>query len=288
MNTNRDLTNITGYIYKITAPNGAVYIGQTINIKDRKYKYKKDYFKKQTKLWNSCQKYNWQPIDSFEIIEECICGKDKIFLNEREIYWIKFFNSICEGLNCTEGGKGQLGRIWTDEQKLKQSQLINEMYERGEIPLNPRKGHNLSEEHKEKIINSLKEFHNNNEHWNTGTILSEETKQKIVESTSGEKNHFYGKKHTEESLEKMKKAQLGKKQSEETKAKRSESLKKFYEDKEDFVPGFAGKKHSEETKAKMRETRKKQVITEEHRKNMSEAAKRRWEIKISYNNTILN
>jgi hypothetical protein len=77
----------------------------------------------------------------------------------------------------------------------------------------------------------------------------------------------------------MKKAQLGKKQSEETKVKRSESLKKFYEDKEDFVPGFAGKKHSEETKAKMRETRKKQVITEEHRKNMSEAAKRRWEIK---------
>jgi group I intron endonuclease len=275
----RDLTNITGYIYKITAPNGAVYIGQTINLKSRKHDYKACEFKRQSKLWNSCQKYNWNPADTFEVIDECLCGEDKIYLNDREIYWIIYHDSFKNGLNCTEGGKGQLGRIWTDEQKLKQSQLINEMYERGDIPLNPQRGHNLSEEHKEKIINYLKEFHKNNEHWNTGTILSEETKQKIVESTSGEKNHFYGKKHTEESKKKMKEAQLGKKQSEETKSKRSESLKKFYEDKEDFVPGFAGKKHSEETKAKMRESRKKQVITEEHRKKMSEAAKRRHQNK---------
>ena len=50
MNTNRDLTNITGYIYKITSPLGDVYIGQTISIKDRKYSYKKGDFKKQTHL----------------------------------------------------------------------------------------------------------------------------------------------------------------------------------------------------------------------------------------------
>ena len=73
----------------------------------------------------------------------------------------------------------------------------------------------------------------------------------------------------------MIKANIGKKQSEETKSKRSGSLKKFYENKEDFISGFTGKKHTEETKAKMREARKKQVITEEHRKKMSESALKR-------------
>ena len=29
----RDLTNVKGYIYKITSPNGKIYIGQTINKK---------------------------------------------------------------------------------------------------------------------------------------------------------------------------------------------------------------------------------------------------------------
>ncbi len=32
----KDLTNIIGYIYKITAPNGAVYVGQTLCVKKRK------------------------------------------------------------------------------------------------------------------------------------------------------------------------------------------------------------------------------------------------------------
>ena len=64
MNSNRDLTNITGYIYKITAPNGAVYIGQTISYRKRKYQYNKGKFTRQTKLWNSCQKYCWNPADS--------------------------------------------------------------------------------------------------------------------------------------------------------------------------------------------------------------------------------
>ena len=57
----RDLTNITGYIYKITAPSGAVYIGQTINTRKRKSDYNCGSFKKQTQLWNNCQKYNWNP-----------------------------------------------------------------------------------------------------------------------------------------------------------------------------------------------------------------------------------
>lgn len=71
----KDLTNETGYIYKITSPLGDVYIGQTVCVKKRKYQYKKKAFTKQTKLWNSCQKYNWNPSETFEVIEESIIIK---------------------------------------------------------------------------------------------------------------------------------------------------------------------------------------------------------------------
>jgi group I intron endonuclease len=105
----KDLTNVTGFIYKLTSPNGKIYIGQTINKKQRKYHYNTLKFKQQTKLWNNSQYYNWNPSDTFEIIEECLCGKNKVFLNEREKYWILFYNSFKNGLNCNEGGKGNTG-----------------------------------------------------------------------------------------------------------------------------------------------------------------------------------
>lgn len=44
----------------------------------------------------------------------------------------------------------------------------------------------------------------------SGTILSEETKQKMSESRKGHKNHFYGRKHSAESIEKMKISLQGK------------------------------------------------------------------------------
>lgn len=34
MNTNRDLTTVKGYIYKITSPLGDVYIDQIVSLKD--------------------------------------------------------------------------------------------------------------------------------------------------------------------------------------------------------------------------------------------------------------
>ena len=120
----RDLTYIKGYIYKVTSPNGKVYIGQSINLYSRKIQYKALNFKKQTKLWNNCQKYNWNPIDCLEVIDECYCGPDKCILNLREIYWIHEYDSFKNGLNCSEGGKGNLGRIWTDKMREKSSMAL--------------------------------------------------------------------------------------------------------------------------------------------------------------------
>lgn len=118
---NRDLTNIKGFIYKITSPNGKIYIGQTINFRNRKYYYKSGNFKKQTKLWNNVLFYNWSPIDKIEIIEECLCGQNKKYLNEREIFWISYYDSFRNGLNCNEGGEGNLGYSLSDEAKEKMS-----------------------------------------------------------------------------------------------------------------------------------------------------------------------
>lgn len=117
----RNLTNVIGYIYKIVSPNGKIYIGQTINKKQRKYHYNSGCYKEQIKLWNNVQCYNWNPASTFEIIEECECGLDKINLNEREKFWINYFDSFKNGLNCNEGGHGNLGHKASDETKLKMS-----------------------------------------------------------------------------------------------------------------------------------------------------------------------
>lgn len=118
---NRDLTNIKGYIYKIISPNNKIYIGQTLNFKNRKYYYKSGDFKKQVKLYNNVNYYKWSPIDTIEIIEECLCGENKEILNEREIFWISYYDSFKNGLNCNEGGSGNIGYEFSEETLKKMS-----------------------------------------------------------------------------------------------------------------------------------------------------------------------
>jgi hypothetical protein len=105
-----------------------------------------------------------------------------------------------------------------------------------------------------------------------GQKRTEETKKKISDSRLGDKHwfhgvvgeesHWYGRKHTEESINKMRAAKLGKKQSEETKAKRRVSS--LGENN-----GFFGKKHSEETKALIRLKRCGIAISDQHRERVS-------------------
>lgn len=75
-------------IYKITNPKGKVYIGQSINIENRKERYEKyiKYMFSQPKIYNSIQKYGWGK-HKFEVIEECSMEQ----LNERETYWKQYY-----------------------------------------------------------------------------------------------------------------------------------------------------------------------------------------------------
>lgn len=109
-----------GYIYKITNNvNGKIYIGQTRVTEPQRW---------QQHVWHA---YNNSDNDSLllcrairkygkenftrTIVEEC----DNWFLNEREKYWIKYFDSTNHniGYNVAEGGEGHFK--YSDEEILK-------------------------------------------------------------------------------------------------------------------------------------------------------------------------
>lgn len=88
-------------IYKITNKiNGKIYVGQSGNIKLR-WKNHKNHKKTKNLI---CLAFNKYGIENFEfkVIEECSIEK----LNEREIYWIKYYDSFNfeKGYNMTPGG----------------------------------------------------------------------------------------------------------------------------------------------------------------------------------------
>src|SRR2546423_15127104 len=92
-------------IYKITSPSGKIYIGQSINIMARMYRYKEGHCKEQTALHRSIKKYGWGN-HIFEIIHECVREK----LNELEKYYIQLFQTFNSknGLNLQNGGNASI------------------------------------------------------------------------------------------------------------------------------------------------------------------------------------
>ena len=87
------------FIYKITNNiNGKVYIGQTNNPKRRFQEHKNKGYGEAKILYYAFDKYGIENF-SFETIEEV-----KNY-NEREKYWIKYYDSFENGYNLTEGGE---------------------------------------------------------------------------------------------------------------------------------------------------------------------------------------
>jgi len=105
-------------IYKIINPKGKIYIGKSKNIENRWNDYIKiQRCSQQRKLYYSLKKYGSEN-HIFEIIEKCLIEE----CNNKEKYWIKFYNSVEIGLNLTEGGDG--GTISKESQELRR---INHM-----------------------------------------------------------------------------------------------------------------------------------------------------------------
>ena len=92
-----------GSIYKITNDiNDKIYIGQTIN--DINYRFRSHI--NEAKQCNYQNKFHLALLEigpeHFKIEEIENCNNDK--LNERECYWIKYYDSVNNGYNTTWGG----------------------------------------------------------------------------------------------------------------------------------------------------------------------------------------
>lgn len=128
-------------IYKITNPEGKIYIGCTINWSRRLNEYQSLKVKGQSKIYDSLL-YHGVKNHFFEFIEEC--SSDNLY--EREITWITFYNSVENGLNIRLGGRN--GNL-TQNTKDKISEALKG---RKNTWFNPNpKGHEYTEEQKQKM-----------------------------------------------------------------------------------------------------------------------------------------
>jgi group I intron endonuclease len=94
-------------IYKIeNLINGKVYIGQSVDVNYRLTNHKSESFNPnsnsyETAIHRAIRKYGIENF-SFEVIERC--SPDE--LKDREVYWIKKYESYEKGYNMTHGGEG--------------------------------------------------------------------------------------------------------------------------------------------------------------------------------------
>lgn len=110
---------VYGVIYKVeNSINKKVYIGQTVNSfnkryecegfgAERLYRYHKTHkefgYPYNKHLLSSMDKYGYE---NFKVDEVFDVAHSKDELNEKEIYWIKYFDSKNNGYNKTDGGEG--------------------------------------------------------------------------------------------------------------------------------------------------------------------------------------
>ena len=194
-------------IYKITSPSGKIYIGKSVDIGKRFKAYKYGHCKSQTKLYRSLVKYGCDN-HKFDIIEECL----ESIIDEREIFWIEFFDCFNSkyGLNLQAGGQGgrasdetrlkiklwNTGRKHTEETKIKisQSRIGNKYCLGRKLSQETRdkiskgnKGKNLGiKRSPETLLKASLSLKGKNT-WKKGTFDSEETKERKRESSKASK-----------------------------------------------------------------------------------------------------
>lgn len=185
-----------GYIYKITNDiNEKIYIGQTTKERptDRfsQHRYLANHPEQETSISYLHRAMTKEGIEHFffEIIEEIPNEK----LNERERFWIKELNTLTpNGYNMTEGGEGTSGysRPQSEEEKQKRS-LSNIQY------------YIDHPEAKEELSKRTKKLWQDEDYRKRVTESNKKFYAEHPDMFKGENNPMYGKKHTEEALEKI-------------------------------------------------------------------------------------
>ena len=210
-------------IYKITSPTGKIYVGQSVDIHNKRFRYYRTlHCKGQTKLYNSFLKHGVEN-HKFEIIHT-IPVYNIEELNKLEKHYVDLFQTFNteHGLNLRVGG-GNKGKA--------SEETIKKMSEVNKGDKNYGFGKPRSEEVKKKISESNMGKKHSEESKRKmslsqkGKKHTEETKLKLSEALKGEKSPLFGKPRSEETKRKLSKANKGKRLSEETKRKMSESTK---------------------------------------------------------------
>jgi len=213
-------------IYRITNPNGKIYIGQAVDIIKRWSEYNLNNLNlpKQPKVHRSLNKYGVEQ-HKFEIIEECTIEQ----LNEREIYWGEYYNVLGEnGLNLKLGGRS--GKLNNDVK----NQISKSLKGKSKLTSKKGKEHALygilkTEEHKENISKSKQNIPQTTllkmseamkgkkkgkksigSGRKSGFEASKETKQKMRESKLGKPSNHKGCKDSIETLMKKSQAKINK------------------------------------------------------------------------------
>ena len=187
-------------IYKITNNiNGKVYIGQSINIKERWNDHIKSLNRKDShsillqRAWNKYKQENF----SFEILE--LCSENE--LDNVEVKYIEFYDSINNGYNIEPGGNKN--KRLSDETKKKIGDA--------------NRGRCHSEETRQKMSESR--IGKNNGMY--GKHHSEESKKKMSDAAKNRPGH----RPSDEGLERIRLSNLGKEVSKETRKKISNANK---------------------------------------------------------------
>lgn len=159
--------------------NEKIYIGQT---KDNLKKRIVDHERMGYIFHKALVKYGLQNFD-ISIID---LAKTKEELNEKERYWIKFYNcKVPNGYNLTDGGEGNSGYIWTEKDRKKMSRLMM--------------GKCFSQDHRKNLSESIKNSLNNlNTREKMKRPKSEDHRKKIGDSIRGKPSGKKGKTYSKE------------------------------------------------------------------------------------------
>lgn len=212
---------MTGIIYKYTSPSGKSYIGQTIH-PHRRHLQHINCSKDQSNLpfHLALKKYGaenmrYEVLATVDIDDEVEFHKRLDFL---ERFYIRKFDTYCNGYNLTEGGSGTSGFVVSEEtrkllSRKRKGRVVSEETRRKiseaqkGIPKNPKS----IELMKQTILDKYKNGYVNP---STGRVASDETRKKISEALTGKgvgaDNPMFGKKHSEEAKERMGAAKRGK------------------------------------------------------------------------------
>lgn len=268
-------------IYRFTnLINGKVYIGSTINLRNRYLQHKKDAYKENMKhyaFYKAVNKYGWNLFSDMVVIDTCC----PLIRNTVEDYWMAHYKSLDPnfGYNLISANHKIISqetrnKISAANKGVSKNKGRKQSKEEIEHRRRINTGKTRTPEQRNNLSNGIKRYTKDNP-------MPEDRKRRISETLygrfRGEDSPRYGKVASEETRLKQRLAKLGK-----------PSNRKDYtvseETKEKLRQANLGKCVNEETKKKISQSNKGKPVSEETRKKLSLARRRTVERKRNLDN----